>query len=152
MRGKEHKPKGKLHQKNIVTKEALDTRRERLKADIVHDVRKGCSYTEAACRHGATEPTFWRWEATDPKFRRSLALAHAEAVDHIKKNTLAKLRAGQTLMESSKIVGRTPGTLRAWRRKDVAFDARVRALLREQRKRRAKKNARRKREKTGLNR
>ncbi|MFO0793373.1 MAG: hypothetical protein U0586_04840 [Candidatus Brocadiaceae bacterium] len=152
MQGKECKPKGKRHQKNIDTREEQYARREQLKADIVRNVRKGCSNTEAARRQGVTEPTFWRWESADPEFRQSLALAHAEAAERIKENTLARLRAGKTLMETSKIVGRTPGTLRAWRSKDTAFDAGVKALLREQRKRRAQKKARRMREKTGANR
>jgi Homeodomain-like domain-containing protein len=139
MQGKERKPKGKRYQKNIATREEQYARRERLKADIVRDVRKGRSNTEAARRHGVTEPTFWRWESADPEFRQSLSSARAEADDRIKENTLARLRAGKTLMETSKTVGRTPGTLRAWRSKDAAFDARVKALLREQRKRRAQK-------------
>jgi hypothetical protein len=118
-------------------------RREHLKADIWRDVQKGYSGAEAARRQGVPVPTFWGWESVDPEFEQRLSSARAKGIARIKEKALAALRARHTLMETSKRVGRTPGTLRAWRRKDPAFDAEVKALLREQRKRRAQEMAKR---------
>jgi len=91
---------------------------------------------EGARKHGLSEGTFWQWQYTDPAFQARLKSAREEGIRRIKRAVLAKLRAGKTLMDTAKIVGRTPGTLRAWRCKDPAFDGEVTALLRKQRKRR----------------
>lgn len=115
----------------------------RLKTAIVRDVRKGSHGAEAARRHGLSEGTFWRWQYTDPTFQARLRSAREEGIRRIKRAVLAKLRAGKTLKDTAKIVGRTPGTLRAWRRKDPAFDGEVTALVREQRKRRMQQRAKR---------
>jgi len=116
-------------------------RHRRLKTAIVRDARKGRHGVEAAREHGLSEGTFWRWQYTDPAFQARLRSAREEGIGRIKKAVLAKLRAGKTLMDTANIVGRTPGTLRAWRRKDPAFDGKVTALLREQRKRRMQQRA-----------
>ncbi len=118
-------------------------RRRRLKTAILHDIRKGCHGTEAARGHGVSEGTFWQWQYTDASFSKQLKIAREIAVRRIKKAVVAKLRAGKTLKDTAEAVGRTPGTLRHWRKKDAPFDAEVTPLLKEHHKRRNQRRRKR---------
>jgi hypothetical protein len=109
-------------------------RRRRLQTAILRDVRKGSYGTEAARRHGVSSGTFWQWQWIDPAFNAALKAARKERVHRLKMAVLGKLREGRLLKDTSKAIGPTPGTLRAWRKKDPPFGARVKSLLRGQRK------------------
>ena len=117
-------------------KTALSERRaqrNRLKTAILRDVRKGYYGSEAAGRHGVSLGTFYQWQWTDATFNAALKAAGKERVHRLKMAVLAKLREGWLLKDTAKAIGPTPGTLRAWGKKDPAFGARVKSLLREQR-------------------
>lgn len=108
--------------------------RSRLKIAILRDVSKGRYGTEAAHRHGVSSGTFWQWQWADAKFSAGLKAAAKTRVHGLKQAVLAKLREGWMLKDAAKAVGPVPGTLRAWRKQDPVFGARVKSLLSEQRK------------------
>ena len=108
-------------------------RRRRLKIAILREVRKGYYGSEAAGRHGVSLGTFFQWQWTDAAFNAALKDASKERVRRLKLAVVAKLCDGWLLRDAAKAIGPTPGTLRAWRKKDPAFDAQVKSLLREQR-------------------
>jgi hypothetical protein len=104
-----------------------------LKTAILREVRKGCHGSEAAGRHGVSLGTFYQWQWTDAAFNAALKDASKERVRRLKLAVVAKLCDGWLLRDAAKAVGPTPGTLRAWRKKDPAFDAQVKSLLKQQR-------------------
>ena len=108
-------------------------RRRRLKIAILRDVRKGYYGSAAAVRHGVSLGTFCQWQWTDAAFSAALKEASKERVRRLKLAVLAKLCDGWLLRDAAKAIGPTPGTLQAWRKKDPAFGAQVKSLLREQR-------------------
>jgi len=108
-------------------------RRRRLKIAILRDVRKGYYGSAAAGRHGVSLGTFFQWQWADAAFSAALKKASKERVRRLKLAVLAKLCDGWLLRDAAKAIGPTPGTLGAWRKKDPAFGAQVKSLLREQR-------------------
>ena len=108
-------------------------RRRRLKTAILREVRKGCYGSEAAGRHGVSLGTFFQWQWTDAAFKAALKDASKERVRRLKLAVVAKLCDGWLLRDAARAIGPTPGTLRAWRTKDPAFDAQVKSLLKQQR-------------------
>ena len=108
-------------------------RRRRLKIAILREVRKGCYGSEAAARHRVSLGTFFQWQWTDAAFNAALKDASKERVRRLKLAVVAKLCDGWLLKDAAKAIGPTPGTLSAWRKKDPAFGAQVKSLLKEQR-------------------
>ncbi len=112
--------------------------RESVRDTIIQEIESGCSEEEAARRSGIHPQTHWRWRQAEVPYDARINAARAEAVRRIKATVLAGMREGLTFGQSSKTAGREPGTVRAWRQKDAAFNAKVRRLIKKQRKQRAR--------------
>jgi hypothetical protein len=108
---------------------------------IIQEVENGCSEEEAARRGGIHPQTHWRWRQEDAAYDSGVQQAIAESIRRIKATVLACMRRGLTHGQSCAIAGREPGTLRAWRRRDAAFDKKIRRLIRKQHKQRCQAKA-----------
>ena len=108
---------------------------------ITQEIEDGCSEEEAARRSGIHPQTHWRWRHADAAYDSRVRAARAESIRRIKATVLTSMRKGLTFGQSCKDAGREPGTLRAWRRQDAAFDAKVRALIERERLKRARVRA-----------